>query len=372
MYRALDKTLAVVLIITLAWSPALSALAHGCGCGAVYEEPVISSCECYGCGCGSCEPSCGGDCGDGCGEVVVEHVESSCGCGEVVSESSTEPVEMESTKPALDVTPTPQPRLNTEEPVVSDPKPVTDVDPAPVEELSEPKSVEPSIVTPPPTVQTPPPVEQPAATPVDDNAGSLFEEAETTEAAQPEPANDLFDEPASEAQPAEETPEPAADESSDDLFGEPATESPAVDAPAETPTEESFDNLFGDPDSLPAAEEQPAAEEAAEPAAEPAEEKEDDDYLDDLFSKLEVPGGLQSQSLRKWTDNTARYHCQARLLDVAEGEVMLLKDDGSQKRVSLRRLSQQDLQFVYSQVVVQRELLAKQGTGEKLASLWAQ
>ena len=146
---------------------------------------------------------------------------------------------------------------------------------------------------------------------------------------------------------------------------EPEPEAPPMEEPAEQP-DDSFDELFSEP--------APEESESTDETEEPAESDESDDLLDDLFGGIEVPaalladGGLRSGNYRTWTDNTAKYHCQARLLGVAQGEIQIAKSDGKVKRVPLRRLSEPDLKFVYGQVVAYRELLALQGAGEKLAS----
>ena len=163
--------------------------------------------------------------------------------------------------------------------------------------------------------------------------------------------------PAEEAAPTE-----TESESVDELFDSPATD-PAP-APETTP-----------PAEEPAAEESEDTEESEEKADEPAEEK---DPLDDFFSDvprpaaLSAPGGLESNSHRTWTDNTAKYHCEARLVSVTPREVVLAKANGQLKTVSLRRLSDADLTFVHEQVVAKRELLARQNASEKLASHWAE
>ncbi len=149
-----------------------------------------------------------------------------------------------------------------------------------------------------------------------------------------------------------ETPAVTESDSMDDLFSTPATDP----APA--------------PETTPPAEE-PAADESQKKEAEPAEEK---DPLEDFFSDagqpaaLSVPGGLDSNSHRQWTDNTGNYHCQARLVSVTRHEIVLSKSDGQLKTVSLRRLSDEDLKFVHGQVVAKREVLARQSSNEKLAS----
>ena len=152
----------------------------------------------------------------------------------------------------------------------------------------------------------------------------------------------------------------------------PSVEDPAVVDPAPAETEaEPIDNLFTPPatDTAPLEQEESPAEQG-----EPAEES---DPLDDLFSNanlpalLQKPGGLQSAFNRAWTDNTAKYHCQARLLGLSQGVVVLAQSNGKISHVPLRRLSDRDLNFVYQQVVAKREMLAQQGEAERLAAAWS-
>lgn len=157
---------------------------------------------------------------------------------------------------------------------------------------------------------------------------------------------------------AEEKPSEMEPEDIDDLFSTPAAD-PAP-APEATPPAES-----------------PAIDESEEKETEPAEVDEKDP-LDDFFSDarqpavLSTPGGLDSNSHRQWTDNTGKYHCEARLVSVTRQEIVLSKADGQLKTVSLRRLSDEDLKFVHGQVVAKREVLARQSTTDKLASHWAE
>lgn len=236
-------------------------------------------------------------------------------------------------------------------------------------------------------------------------------EEETTEETPAAPADDLFgEEPAAEAPaddlfgedaPAEEAPAPADDmpAGDDGLFGEameelaeepaeaPATDAPVTDAPAEddlfgdapeTPMpadepaeqppaeDDGFGGLFGDEpvEDAPMEEAPPAEEPEEAPADEPEDDSNEADAFEDLFGQnervLRLDGGLQSNNLRTWTDNTGRYQCQARLLVLLDGKVRLLKDNGRTSTVALYRLSKGDLDFVNVQAAAQQNSVVTQ------------
>ena len=141
-----------------------------------------------------------------------------------------------------------------------------------------------------------------------------------------------------------------------------------------------LDELFG-----PTTDDEPATE-TEPPAVEPAEEADPDSpdtpLPDDLFGRdeglhgqeqghpiLGQPGGLASQTHRWWTDNTAKYRCEARMLVVHPQKVVLAKADGDNVAVPFSRLSDEDLQFVQAQVAAQEALLAQRAAIELLASL---
>jgi hypothetical protein len=209
-----------------------------------------------------------------------------------------------------------------------------------------------------PSVEEPAPAMEHEVTPPADPEDNLFgDPAAPAEGTTPdeEPADDLFGAPAEEAAaPTEESMAPAEQPStpaeSDELFG--PTDTPATESTPESPAEEpagepTGDDLFGPP----ADEETPPAEEAT-----PDEEKseEDDNLFGDSGAILQMPGGLASNELRTWVDNTGQYTCRGRLVRMLDGKVQLLKASGRTTTVPLGRLSQTDLQFVNRQASAQR------------------
>ncbi len=260
-----------------------------------------------GCGCGSYEPVHYGPLHDGCcGEVVVY---DNCGCGPCGGETIEAPASEPMPKPA--------------------PAAPGDEDLRPSAPATQPRA------TGRPAERQPLPPAQPAEEP-----DSLFNGTE--EAAPPEM----------------EQPEPPAEDPAD-LFGEPAEPTPPAETePAEEPADEPFD-LFGEPDE--SEPEMPAEEE-------PAEDSED---LDDIFGAtrgvLREAGGLASEEMRVWIDNTGNFSTRGRLLSLLEGHVRLLKDNGRTTTVPLYRLSQSDLEFVYRQARAQQD--AAYQTAQASASL---
>jgi hypothetical protein len=172
------------------------------------------------------------------------------------------------------------------------------------------------------------------------------------------------------------TPPAAEKPAGDDLFGAPAAkpaaapEKPAPIPPAATPPAATpaapeskpaaSDDLFGAPATAKPAE-QPSAAPATPPAApaeKPAgEEKKDEKKADDIFGSssnvLREAGGLASNEMREWVDNTGNFTCQARLVKLVDSQVQLVKDNGHTTTVSLARLSANDLQFVERQASAQ-------------------
>jgi hypothetical protein len=117
----------------------------------------------------------------------------------------------------------------------------------------------------------------------------------------------------------------------------------------------------------------PEAKPADKPAAAPAEEKKPADTnkkddkkaeeKDPLFgaapSILHEAGGLASNEMRLWTDNTGSFTCHGRMIRFADGNVRLLKDNGHTTTVPLARLSTGDLEFVNRQASAQQAEVGK-------------
>jgi hypothetical protein len=174
---------------------------------------------------------------------------------------------------------------------------------------------------------------------------------------------------------------PAAKPAGDDLFGAPAAEKPAItpekppEKPAATPAAPESkpaagDDLFGAPSAEKAAPAEKPAAPAEKPAEKPAdkpagEQKKDEKKSDDIFgsssSVLHESGGLASNEMRKWVDNTGNFSCQGRLIRLVDSQVQLLKDNGRTTTVSLSRLSANDLRFV------ERQASAKHATAFQTA-----
>lgn len=116
-------------------------------------------------------------------------------------------------------------------------------------------------------------------------------------------------------------------------------------------------------------ESKPADKSADKPATPPAndkskpEEKKKEEKKDDLFgsapSVLHEAGGLASEEMREWTDNTGTFSCRGRMVQFTNGHVRLMKDNGHTATVPLARLSTPDLEFVNRQASAQRAELAK-------------
>jgi len=300
--------------------------------------------------------------------LPVECCHESVGVVEPSTASPTVSAEADTT---VSPDPGPAPTESAAEDVVAAPE--TDAPPQP--EVSQPES---SIVNKPAPVTdeakiSPPPVSVPQPSL---DAAEVPAVEETT----PEPdADSLFNPPAAavpEPLPAESLPDdsPAAD-----LFDEPTTpETPKAETPVEATSTDQADPLDdllppSTDKSEPPADLTPEESAPKEPAKESPDEKKDT-TLDDLFGQqplqpiLSEPGGLASHSVRVWTDDGARFHCEARLQQVTAKTVVLLKNNGKRIAVFFSRLSDSDLQFVRRQVVAQRELLAQRAAAEQLAS----
>jgi SLA1 homology domain 1, SHD1 len=141
--------------------------------------------------------------------------------------------------------------------------------------------------------------------------------------------------------------------------------------PAEKPSTPAADDLFGTPLSEPAAPAEKKSDAPKVPAmgapaegdkGAPAEKdkKKDDDLFGGFGAILREPGGLASNEMRHWVDNTGRFTCEGRLTRVLDGQVQLLKDNGHPSTVPLSRLSENDLAFVNRQASAERSQSADQ------------
>lgn len=201
----------------------------------------------------------------------------------------------------------------------------------------------------PPAAQT-----EETPTPPTENAENA-EELFGTPAAEPSGAEDLFGPSA----PAPEKPAEAMEEKPAQPAAQPAAQPPA-EQPAAPAESGGFDSLFGTPAETPSA--QPAAPvEETKPAdqAQPEEEKkEGESSFEDLFGQadkiLQETGGLASAGMRRWRDNTGEYTCQGRLIDVRDGQIRLMKDNGRTSTVPFERLSKADMNFVQRQASAQQ------------------
>jgi hypothetical protein len=311
MLNALRHSLVTVLATVLAIGPVSAAQWMDCGCDTP-PEPIHES----PCGCEAHVAPC-----------------SSC-CEESTVETST--AETKTADPLPAPMKDPEPQSVQRQPTEPQPSPLEESDPEPAVE-SDASSTLPE-----------PPMEQPAVLESDS-------------------VKDLFDTPA-------EADAPITPTETDPIVGPSTTEAdelfPSVDdsAPVEDPAVE--DPAFEEP-----AGDEPVIDEPAEDAVEPAEEE---DPLEDLFGQANrsaaqaATGGFPMSEFRTWTDNTAKFHCEARFLGVAQGKIVLAHADGRISRVPLRRLSGDDLSIVYQQMVAKREMLARQAEAEKLVSVWSE
>ncbi len=76
-------------------------------------------------------------------------------------------------------------------------------------------------------------------------------------------------------------------------------------------------------------------------------------------SVLHEAGGLASDEMRLWTDNTSSFSCRGRLVRFIDGQVRLLKENGRTATVPLARLSTGDLEFVNRQASAQQAEVGK-------------
>ena len=174
--------------------------------------------------------------------------------------------------------------------------------------------------------------------------------------------SDLFgaptEKPATSTPPAGTTPPataiPPAASPTDDLFGSPSKSE--TKAGTTTTTHKPADNT-ATPDA------KPADKPASPPAGNDKDKKEDKKSEKDLFgalpSILRETGGLASNEMRLWTDNTGNFSCRGRLVQVLNGHARLLKANGHTTTVVLGRLSARDLEFVNRQASAQHAEIVK-------------
>jgi hypothetical protein len=102
------------------------------------------------------------------------------------------------------------------------------------------------------------------------------------------------------------------------------------------------------------------------------DKKSDDNLFGASPSVLREAGGLASDEMRTWTDNTGGFSCHGRLVRFLNGHVRILKENGHTTTVPLARLSVRDLEFVNRQASAQRAELGKTAQAstavEKLAN----
>ena len=352
MRNSLRTCVVGLLSVMMTFNPAVAC--HYCGggwggyrnYGPVYYGPVV-----YGGGCG------------GCGyEVVVDDC-SGCnpcgGCGTVVTESA--PVETlhqptVAPTPAQPATPAqPQQPAHVDRPVDTAPAPQLPTNPPmppqaepplPDQETNPPMPPANDLFNSAPAPTTPPQRRQRDAAGRDAasrdaasrdaregrRAGRRLVRYSARETPAAAPAEPPAEKPA-EA-PAGTTP-PTPPAATDDLFGGAAQPAEKAAAPAAAPT------------NPPAA---PEAKPAEKPADKPAgEEKKADDIFGATPSVLREAGGLASDEMRQWVDNTGNFSCRGRLVRFLDGQVRLVKDNGRTTTVSLARLSANDLEFVERQ-----------------------
>jgi hypothetical protein len=106
----------------------------------------------------------------------------------------------------------------------------------------------------------------------------------------------------------------------------------------------------------PTSDTQPADKPAEKSAEKPADAQPADDT--DIFGAapkiLQEAGGLASNELRTWVDDTGGFSCRARLVRLLDGHVRLVKENGRTTTVPLGRLSAGDLAFVNRQASAQQ------------------
>ena len=240
----------------------------------------------------------------------------------------------------------------------------------------------------------------PAATDVGDRYSSsndLFEPATPEEAPTPAPTpestpaadpstDDLFEEPIAPPVEKEDTPrvpeaQPQPQPEVEDLFGplEPTEAADFTEAPGTSNPEAEVEEVKEIPETQVPAPQEPATTEPVptEPDPEDSEKGSDpfgEDWttgVEDETSVLEEAGGLQSRTERTWTDNSASFQCEARLLRVTAKNVVLRQSTGTERIVPLARLANVDLLFIRKQITALRVVRARDAEAEKLlAVVW--
>ncbi len=351
------------------------------------QPAYVSSCDC------PCPQACVVDCTEAvtvwneqahCGDysAAVVVVETDClGCqSEIPVDTSASPSTTHEQVPA-EAMPEPQAGAIDDEPttpeVATEPaEERTALPPAPLATPDTPTTPEPTT-----------PLPGPAETPDPSIVGDRYSNSGDTGAAQtpaestpntPTPSadgeagdvDDIFGEPTSSppeessdpfpAQPAEEAPSPEPANDVEDIFG-PST-STAQDA-ADVVAAES--NPIENSDMSAVAVLSPNKERAVDPLGH------DSQVLLVQKSVLSSAGGLKSKSNRTWTDNTAKYECEARLVRVAEKHVVLIRSSGKQVTVPFSRLANDDLHFVRQQLTALRSVKTRDAEAAKLAVQWS-
>ncbi|NOZ39741.1 MAG: hypothetical protein GXP24_05890 [Planctomycetes bacterium] len=172
-----------------------------------------------------------------------------------------------------------------------------------------------------------------------------------SEPPQPEPT---------QAEPAQETSEPQPESNVDDLFGPstpkaaPADEVNRTEPPSQDAEKPALHQ--SDPDE---------SDKSYDPFAEDSTSLEDRTFL------LQSAGGLRSEQDRTWTDDSATFRCEARLVRVTAKNVVLRQSTGAKLVVPLKRLGNDDLLFVHQQITALRIVHAREAVAEKLALAWA-
>jgi hypothetical protein len=142
-------------------------------------------------------------------------------------------------------------------------------------------------------------------------------------------------------------PAPPADE---DLFGEPTPPKKPAAAEEEVPvpakpaapkadSDDLFNSVFSEPPAKPVSqpvEEMPLPAPKKKPEPKPADDN--DPFADNI--------ALATPAMRDWVDDTGAYRIRARLVQVLDGKVKLLKDTGKTTTVPFSRLSGEDLKYV--------------------------